>query len=110
MSEEKNKVWKVSINYIHGQSFYPRLIFEGTYYMGTIETIAKSISENISPYWEGKDNDNFFIECNNEEMKGKLISEIIRNQPKFEVISKKNISGCDFGYNLLVNQEEIENK
>lgn len=102
------KMWEVNIQYIHGQSFTPREIFEGKYHAGTIKEIIGSVSENVSPYWGDGVTDSFFIDCNNEKMKQQLIAEIIRKQPKLEVTTEKNKPGSNWGYNISVNLVEVK--
>jgi len=102
------KVVSVNVKYIHGQSFYPRPVFEGIYYLGKNEEIAKSISQNVTPYWADGMEDRVFIDCFDEELKLELISSVMKDNLNCKIVSKPLYPGAGFGYNVSIKQIEKE--
>lgn len=94
------KAVEIVIERVSGQSFYKDTVFKGKFLQDE-ETIAKCVATILSLEY----NEIFCnagIVCQNVQTKFNIMTETIRQQPKFSFVDKELVSGRDFGYNIKV--------
>jgi len=93
---------KVNMEMISGQSMYPTPVFLGEYGLVNEKILSKHIAIMSSELMNGEIFINIFVKCDDEKLKMDIISEIVRQNPKLNIITEENTCGCNFGMNVII--------
>jgi len=106
---------KIKIDYIHGQSFHPREIFEGTFFMNSnnYEEVAEVVISIIKEgYFE--ENESVWINTFDKNLKNLIQQKIWKNNPDTMISNREHSCGCDFGFNVTITKpndlEDLQNQ
>ncbi|MCR4327063.1 MAG: hypothetical protein NUV46_00600 [Nanoarchaeota archaeon] len=101
----------IKIEYINGQSFYPRELFSGEFFFSVNEldnlSNKKEIGKLITLIIGGGyffPNEKVYLKCKESDLKSSILVELIKENSKLEIVNEPNKPAGNFGFNVYVEE------